>query len=267
MRLSLDHITVADTTPAQLARLASATGCAGICAFLHSMPVLPAMPDYDLVADAAARRETRAVLAGEGVAVDLVYPFTLAGRTLIADFRPALEAAAELGAPLANLLCYDRDPQRRIEKIAELAQLAAGFGIGLAIEFYPPSQVRSLAEALAAIAAVGRDDVGVTLDLLHLVRSGEMPGALPLLADSPVRIAQLCDGPATIAPELIEWEAGIQRLLPGEGAFDCAAFLAALAPGTPVSVEVPQQGALVAGTSALSRASAATDAARRMLRD
>lgn len=257
---SLDHITVTDTTPAQLAELAAATGCGGICPFLHSMAVLPAMPEYDLARDRQALRETRATLAATGVGVDLVYPFTMAGRTNVPDFAPLLEAGAELGAPLANVLCYDRDPVRRTEKLVELAELAASFGIGLAIEFYPPTQVRTLAEALAEIERTGRPDIGVTLDLLHIMRGGDAVASMALLADPRVRIAQLADGPAEIAADRIEWEAGLQRLLPGEGAFDIRGFLRGLAPGIPVSLEVPQQAALEAGRTPLERARAAVEA-------
>jgi len=260
-RLSLDHITVTDTTPAQLAQLAAETGCAGICPFLHSMEVLPAMPEYDLVRDPAARRATRDALAATGVTIDLIYPFTMAGRTVVADFAAALEAGAELGAPLANVLCYDRDPARRTDKLAELADLAASFNIGLAIEFYPPAQVRTLAEALAQIDQTGRGNIGVTADLLHIVRGGQWEQSLPLLADPRVRIGQIADGPADMPADKIEWEAGIQRLLPGQGAFDIAAFLAALKPGVPISVEVPQQSALESGVPPLQRARAAVDAA------
>lgn len=259
-RLSLDHITVTDTTPAQLAELAAATGCSGICPFLHSMEVLPAMPDYDLVRDPAARRATRAALAATGMASDLIYPFTMAGRTIVADFAPALEAGADLGATLANVLCYDRDPARRTEKLAELADLAASFGIGLAIEFYPPAQVRTLAEALAEIDRAGRANIGVTADLLHIVRGGDWNQSLALLSDARVRIGQIADGPADMPADRIEWEAGIQRLLPGKGAFDIAAFLAALNPDVPISVEVPQQSALESGVPPLERARAAVDA-------
>jgi sugar phosphate isomerase/epimerase len=262
MQLSLDHITVTDTTPAQLAELAAATGCSGICPFLHSMAVLPAMPHYDLVRDVAARRETRAVLAANGLTVDLVYPFTMAGRTLVADFAPALEAGAELGAPLANVLCYDRDPGRRADRLTELADLAASFGIGLAIEFYPPAQVRSLAEALAEIDRIGRQDMGVTLDLLHVMRGGDVETSMALLGDPRIRIAQLSDGPATMPADRIEWEAGIQRLLPGAGTFDIPAFVRALAPGVLFSVEAPQQLAIDMGVPAVERARAAVAAAR-----
>lgn len=263
--LSLDHITVTDTTPWQLVELAAATGCSGICPFLHSMAVLPAMPEYDLVRDPVARRTTREALAANAMTVDLIYPFTMAGRTVVADFAPALEAGADLGAPLANILCYDRDPARRADNLAALAELAASFGIGLAIEFYPPSQIRTLAEALAEIARIGRADIGVTPDLLHIMRGGDVPASMALLSHPSIRIAQIADGPAHMAADRVEWEAGIQRLLPGEGTFDIPAFVAALDPELPLSVEAPRQSALDAGLSALDRASAAVNAIRASL--
>jgi sugar phosphate isomerase/epimerase len=195
-------------------------------------------------------RRTRDALAATGVSVDLLYPFTMAGRTDPAAFAPALEAGATLGAPLANVLCYDRDPVRRTERLIELADLAATYGIALAIEFYPPSQVKTLSEALAEIDKTGRSDVGVTLDLNH-----------PAIA-----IAQLADGPASIDPAQIEWEAGIQRLLPGQGAFPISAFLNALNPNTLLSIEIPQQNAIDKGLSPLERARNAVKAARGFTR-
>lgn len=265
VRLSLDHLTVTDATPSQLVTLAGATGCAGICLFLHSMPVLPRMAAYNLVDDAVERRATRAALAAEGVAVDMVYPFTMTGRTDIAAFEPALAIAAELGAPLANILCYDRDPSRRVEKLAQLAALAQVYGIGLAIEFYPPSQIRTLAEAVATVEAVGWGDVGVTLDLLHVMRGGGPQAIGPLLSHPTIRMAQISDGPATMPADRIEWEAGIQRMLPGEGVFDIAGFAAAVPAGVPLSVEVPQEGAAMAGRSMLERARDAVAATRRAI--
>ena len=264
-RLSLDHITVVDTTPSQLAEAAAASGCAGMCLFLHPMAVLPDMPTFDLIGNTPERRRTRDAMAAGGIALDLVYPFTLAGRTEVATFEPALETAAWLGARTANILCYDRDPTRRLDRIAALADLAGGYGMGLVIEFYPPSQVRSLADAFATIDALGRDDVGITLDLLHLARMAEMPAALPLLADPWIRIAQLSDGAPTIAPELLEWEAGKQRMLPGAGSFDVAGFAAAVAADVPLSIEVPREDALRAGMPPIERAQQAVAATLRAI--
>ncbi len=264
-RLSLDHITVTDTTPWQLAEIAAEVGCQGICPFLHSMEVLPAMPPYDLVRDPQALRQTRAALAATGVKVDLIYPFTMAGRTNPQDFAPALEAGAALGAPLANVLCYDRDPVRRSERLIELAELAATFDIALSIEFYPPSQVRTLAQTLEEITRTGRSDIKVTADLLHIMRGGEAQESMPLLNHPAIAIAQISDGPKTIDPDKIEHEAGIERLLPGQGMFDISAFLNALNPSTPISVEIPQQNNIDAGQPPQIRANNAVNAAKTVM--
>ncbi len=266
MQLSLDHISVTDTTPSQLARLAAATGCTGICPFLHSMEVLPAMPPYDLVTDNAERKATRALLDDLGLSVDLVYPFTMAGRTIVRDFVPALEATADLGASLANILCYDRDPVRRVENLVELSELAAPYGIDLAIEFYPPSQIRTLAEALALIEATGSASMGVVLDTLHLLRGGAIAESMALLGDPRIRVVQLADGPKEMPADRLEREAGLQRLLPGEGVFDFPALLRELHPDALFSVETPRQDAIEQGISTQDRAREAVDAARAVLR-
>jgi sugar phosphate isomerase/epimerase len=106
----------------------------------------------------------------------------------------------------------------------------------------------------------------VTADLLHIMRGGDAEASMALLSHPAIRIGQIADGPADMPTDRIEWEAGIQRLLPGEGAFDIPAFVAALAPQVPLSVEVPQQSAIEAGFFALDRARAAVDAARAALR-
>jgi sugar phosphate isomerase/epimerase len=264
-RLSLDHITVTDTTPWQLAEIAAEVGCAGICPFLHSMEVLPALPDYDLIRDPAALRATRNALAATGVKIDLIYPFTMAGRTNPQDFAPALETGAALGAPRANVLCYDRDPVRRTERLIELAELAATFDIALAIEFYLPSQIRTLRETIDQIERTGRSDINITADLLHIMRGPEPEQSFALLKHPAIAIAQIADGPATINPDTLEYEAGIQRLLPGQGAFNIPQFINALNANTPLSIEIPQQNNITA-QNPKQRAQNAVNAAMGLIR-
>ena len=264
-RLSLDHITVVDARPSQLIETAAAVGCRGVCLFLHSMPVLAAMPVYDLTTNAVERRRTRAAMASHGVTLDMVYPFTVTGRSAVAEFAPLLETAAELGGRRANVLCYDREPARRLDLLGRLGEQATAHGLALALEFYPPSQVRTLDEAFDLIEALGRDDTGVTLDLLHLARSGGLTGDLSRLADPRILIAQICDGPAEMALEQREFEAGAERRLPGEGDLKPAIFVSALAPDLPMSIEAPRQSALDAGLSILERAEAAVAATRVIL--
>lgn len=261
MHLALDHITVIDTSPVQLAQAARAAGCHGMCLFMEPMDVLPLMPKFDLYADRAARVELRRVMDDLGVALDLAYPFTLTGRTEIAGFVPAMECAAELGAGLINALLYDRDPTRRLAKFGEFCDLAGSFGLNVAVEFYPPSQVGSLAAALDLVTQIGRPGrVGVNADLLHLMRSG---GSLAELRAAPpgyMLYGQVADGPATALDDA-ELEASSERMLCGEGDFDVAGFLRALPEECPVSVEIPRNHAVGTETTAM-RARRAVDSAR-----
>lgn len=266
MRLALDHLTAVDTRPAELAEIAATAGYGGICLFLQSMAVLPRMPRFDLVADAAARRDLRTRCRDLGLTVDLAYPFTLGGRSAPGDFQAALDAAADLGAACVNALLYDRDPVRRLDTFAGFCERAAEVGLKVAVEFYPPSQVRTLRAASALIeAASPPGTAGITLDLLHLVRSG---GSVADIADVPsdrIFIAQVCDGPAVADPERLVAEAAEQRMLPGQGAFDVRGFLAALPATARLSAEVPQEDCIRRGLAPLERAAAALAATRAVL--
>jgi len=265
-RLALDHITVTDTTPVDLVEVAHATGCAAICLFMESMAVLPHMPTFDIYTGKAQRRLLKARMAALEIGLDVAYPFTLGVRTDIEAFIPALECAAELEARMVNVLAYDRDPARRADKFVAFCDLAAQFDLPVAVEFYPPSQVPSLAEALALVGQVGRPgQVGVNVDLLHLVRSG---GSLAELAGAPAQAilyGQICDGPAQCEEISIDIEASSQRRLIGEGVFDVTGFLAALPPACPISVELPQETAIRGGAAPIPRARQAVAGARAVL--
>lgn len=264
--LALDHITVVDTTPIELAAVAAQTGCDGVCIFLHAMPdALPRLPEYNLITDASARRETKKVCADLGVAIDLAYPFTLASRTIIADFLPALEASAELGVPAVNALLYDRDPVRRLERFGAFCDLAKGFGLEVVVEFYPPSQIRSLADAMALLREAGRPNAGINLDLLHHIRSGGSVEDLAQAGQAAFRFVQLSDGPASVAEDKLVWEAGMQRLLPGAGQLPLPAMMAIMPRKARMTVEVPQEEQIVAGLPPLERARRAVDAALSFL--
>jgi len=264
-RLALDHLTAVDSTPSQLVTLAATLGCAGVCLFMEPMDVLPLMPQFALYGMTDEARETKARMEALGVELDLVYPFTLAGRTQVASFCPALETAAWLGAGTVNVLLYDRDPSRRFDIFAAFCTLAQDYGLDTVVEFYPPSQCPSLAAALELVTRVNQPGrVGVNVDLMHLMRSG---GTLPELAAAPAEFllyGQYCDGAAMCDQESLDIEASSQRRLAGEGVFDLAGFTAALPPGLKVSVELPQSDAVRAGIPVGARAARAVDGVRRL---
>ncbi len=264
-RLALDHLTAVDTTPAQLVSLAGTLGCAGVCLFMEPMEVLPLMPQFALYGITEEARATKARMSALGLALDLVYPFTLAGRTQVESFRPALETAAWLGAGAVNVLLYDREPARRFDNFAAFCAVAREYGLAAVVEFYPPSQCPSLAAALDIVRRVDRPGrVGVNVDLLHLMRSG---GTLTELAAAPAEYllyGQYCDGAAVCDQESLDVEASSQRRLVGEGVFDLAGFTMALTPGVKVSVELPQNDAVRAGVPVAVRAERAVAGVRRV---
>jgi sugar phosphate isomerase/epimerase len=264
--LALDHLTAIDAAPVELVELAAETGCASVCLFLQPMDVLPRLPPVDLVSDLAARRALKARCAATGVGLDLAYPFTLSGRAALDDFIPVLDAAADLGARSANVLVFDRDPLRRADKFAGFCERARGFGLGVVVEFFPACQVRTLAEALALTMPIGRPgEVGVNLDLLHLMRSGGTFAEVAAAPPGAILYAQLCDAPADRPLEERDWEASFDRYPLGEGAFDVTGFLTALPADVRLTVEIPRESATAAGVSARDRVRVAVESTRRAL--
>lgn len=263
---ALDHLTVVDANPAELVEIAEAEGFHAICLFMESMAALPRMPQYCLYDSAENVRELRRLLDGSGVGLDVAYPFTLSRRSKLEDFRRGLECAAILGARFANVLVYDREPELRLEQFASFCALAQEFELGVVLEFFPASAVRSLADGLDLVTSVRRPrEVGLNVDLLHLMRSG---GSVQDLGSAPpdyILFGQLCDGLVECDIAARDYEASMQRLLPGRGEFDVKAFYDALPNHCPVSLEIPQESLIGSGASARCRARTALASARRAL--
>lgn len=254
--LALDHITTVDCTPSQLVETASAAGCRAVCAFLTPMSVLPDMPPFELHPGSDELRATKARMEDLSIGLDIAYPFTLASRTEIESLRPLLECAAGLNAWSVNVLNYDRDPARRLDQFSRFCELAAGeYGLNVVLEFFPASQVKTLAQALELVTQVGRPgQVGVNVDLLHLVRSGGSIADLRAAPPEYILYGQFCDAPAACADERRDFEASSQRMLAGSGELDVAGFASALPECCRASVEIPRHDALAAGVSAVERA-------------
>lgn len=267
IQLALDHLTVIDQNPFGLLEVAHAVGCQAICMFLQPMDVLPELPFFDLFKSPDTRKRLREKMADLGVGIDIAYPFTLSRRSMMEDFQPGLETAAELGARYVNVLLYDRDPARRLDGLGEFADLAERHGLGIVVEFFPASQVPSLADGVELVSSLDRPGrVGLNVDLLHLVRSGSSMAALADVPRGYLLYAQLCDGMIALPAE--EWghEASSERLLPGEGEFDLRAFVSALPEECRLSVELPRISALNAGISAEERVRVAVERVLAALR-
>ena len=119
-------------------------------------------------------------------------------------------------------------------------------------------------DALALVSLADRPyEVGVNVDLLHLMRSGATFDDLRAAPNAAILYAQICDAP--FEPNLSrEVEASAQRCLIGEGDFDVAGFMAALPPHCQMSVEIPQENAILAGQSVKLRAQKAVRSVKQI---
>jgi sugar phosphate isomerase/epimerase len=239
--LSLAHLSELEVPPAALAGMAAAAGFASIG--VRAMPAMSGGLCYPLH-EPGPRAALRRALAEAGIGLLCIELIPLDRATDPDAFRPAIEAGAELGAGRVVVTGDDPDPGIVAQKMAALCDIAAPLGMAVDIEFMPFRAVAGLADALGVVARVRRPNAHVLVDALHVFRSRS---DLALLARTPPPLIgglQLCDA-AAVAPEgaaeLAE-EARMRRLLPGDGALDLRALIAALPAAAPLGIEVPLAG-------------------------
>jgi sugar phosphate isomerase/epimerase len=258
--LSLAYLTVEGADPVAHVEAASAAGFAAAGLRIQSPSHLSG--EQAVVGNAAVVRDIRRALAATGVRAMDAEVATLSAEPK--DYRPMVETAAELGFQFIQVVGEDSDVDRATDRLAAFADLAATFQLRLALEFMRFRSVGTLDAAVAMIERANKKNVCLLLDALHLARSGGHPAEIRNLPAPLVAIAQLCDGPA-LAPPLDELpkEARTDRLYPGEGALPLAAFLDALPPDIPLSIEVPHRSH--AGLTARERALQAAAATLQFL--
>jgi len=250
--LALCHFSMIEVEPPELVTIAAESGFSHVSLMLQ-FPA-SAGSNFPMHGDTPMRRETHARLQDSGVRVIDASTCRLEPDTDVENFRPMIESGAVLGARQFNVNGADPDEGRLADRFAALAELGAEYGLVPSIEFMMISAVRTLAAALALIARSGASAAKITLDALHLQRSGGAPSDLAALPAGRISYAQLCDGPAEMPAERYGWEAGTQRLLPGEGVFPLQALVRALSPDMVIGVEAPSAARRAAGEPALAYA-------------
>lgn len=242
--IGLAHFTVLDVPPQDLVPLARRTGYAAIG--IRLIQAAPGTPVYSIPAGSAAMAEMRRRLDGEGIVVHDIEIATIAPGFDPGALAPVLESAAGLGARRLSVCADEPDRGRLTARFAELCDLAAGFGVGVDLEWMAWRAVRRLADALEVVTAAGRPDAGVLVDALHLFRTGGSPADLRAVPPGLLRSVQLCDAGATapVGTEAIIAEARSGRLPPGEGVLDLDALMTELPAGAVLSAEVPMGTAL-----------------------
>lgn len=254
--IGLDHLSLSDLGAVELIEVAAALGCAEVSLFVLPLPL---GPYRDLINDRRARLEVLAALRDTGLSVGVVEPFMLDAEPDWEMFKRTAEVAAELGGSM-NALGFDTDASRLRASVVRLAEIGRAAGARLVLEAFTLSQVRSQAAALALAREAG-PDVGLTVDTLHVIRTGGCWADVVDLPPDRIAHVQFSDGPL-IPPTDLLLEATLERLPPGEGEFGLAELLAIIPQHASLAVEAPFK--VPGPVTPLERGRILTDAMRRL---
>jgi sugar phosphate isomerase/epimerase len=240
--LSLAHLTVLDTTPAELVEVAAAAGFRSVGIRLTATPSV-GVPPYDILHDGPVLRDTLRRLGDTGVSVLDTEFLRFEPDQPIGVPEGFLEVSARLGAKNVLVMSAEPDEERTLERLGELCDRAAGYDLQVCLEFAIYTGVRTLAHAAHVVARSQRPNASILVDALHFSRSGGLPAHIARVDPALLRYAQICDagpdmpGPGD-TPALIR-EARTGRLLPGEGVLPLSELVAALPDGVPLAIEAP----------------------------
>ena len=235
---SLAHLTVLDTPPPQMVRMAARLGYDRVG--LRLIRVTDTSPGYPLHDDPAMLRATVAALAETGITVNDIEFVRLTPEFRADALAPFLAAGAAIGARHVICAPYDPDLSRLADNLASLQALARGFGLSCVLEFFPWTVVPDLAGARQVVEAAG-PGVGILLDTLHFDRSNSRLADLEAMPPGRLPFVHLCDAPVhpPYSTEDLLHAGRAERLPPGDGQIPLGPILERLPRGIPVSLEVP----------------------------
>jgi sugar phosphate isomerase/epimerase len=239
--LSLAHLTVLSLPPPEMVRVAARTGYGAVG--LRLIAVTGDSPGYPLHDDAVMMRETRAALADTGVRLSDIEFVKITPDIDVAALESFIAAGASLGARHVITAPYDPDHARLSDHLAEIADLAAPYGLSALLEFFPWTTVPDLATAALVVEKASRPNVGILVDTLHFDRSNSSLSQMESIPVHRLPMLHLCDAPSTkpTTTEGLLHTARAERLPPGDGGIDIAAILRRMPHDAQITLEVPMQ--------------------------
>jgi sugar phosphate isomerase/epimerase len=124
----------------------------------------------------------------------------LSEETRVSDYRAMLDAGAALGASRLAVSGDSADFSILAQRLAEMCDLARGYGIAVDVEFMPYRPVRCLADAIEVVKRAERPNAHILVDALHLFRSGSALQELARLDPAMIGTFQICDAPSHAPP-------------------------------------------------------------------
>ena len=240
--LSLAALSVLPASPIDQIDAAAAAGLDAV-----GLRLQPAMPtDVDVMGDKALLRTIERRLSATGVKVLDIGAFRIGPKTDIQSMLPAMEFASSLSTRYMTCTSgtvaefVPSEEADTIEKFRELCEAGEPLGIKPMLEFMIYRSMGTLEDALRIVKLVNHSNIGICVDVLHLIRSGGSVDSVRRIDPDLLSYAHICDAPAASpTASQIPIEARFNRLLPGEGGLPLLDLLDVLPPGIPLSVEVP----------------------------
>jgi sugar phosphate isomerase/epimerase len=265
-RLGIDFLSVFGMPADRFVHLAADLGCRYIGLGLMSYGANPhGYPDYSL-RPPEVRRAVQQAMRDRGVSPSMGEGFLLwPERDFRKEAEPDLDLLFELGARRICALTLDPDRARSLDQLGAIAEMVAERGGETVIEFVPETAVPDLPAALELIGQLGRSDVKVLIDTMHLLRSGSTPADVAALDPGMIGYLQLCDSLKTLRFDSYNEEAAHERMVPGTGELPLLETLKALPRDVHVGLEAPMLRAAQAGVGPYERLKPWVEAARRLL--
>lgn len=145
--------------------------------------------------------------------------------------RDLLDAAQELGArnmkAAGEMWTEVCDIPRYAAAFADVCADAAKIGIDVAIEILPMTNIRTLETGAGIVEQAGHSNGGLCIDIWHMTRGGIGYDKVAKLPAGYFKSVEIDDARKDVIGTI--WEDTLfQRLYPGEGSFDCPAFINAV---------------------------------------
>jgi sugar phosphate isomerase/epimerase len=266
-RLGIEMLCVFGMPPVEYVGLTADLGCRYITTGLDGFVLkqLGYQP-YSLRDDPGLRRELLAAIDDRGVSISLGEGLLIAPGVDVRSYAGDLDIMAELRIPRINTVSLEPDRARTFDELAVLTDLAADRGVVTSVEPVPGLAIADLPTAMAAVEHVGRQEISLLIDTMHVARSGAGPDDLRSLPAERIGHVQLCDVPLRSTREHnYAEEAMYHRMAPGEGELPLADMLAALPSDRVVGLEVPMLSRAEAGIGAYDRLLPCVQSARALL--
>jgi sugar phosphate isomerase/epimerase/4-hydroxyphenylpyruvate dioxygenase-like putative hemolysin len=261
---SLAHLTALSLSPPELVDAAADAGYRYVG--LRLTRVTPQEPHYPLATDPALMRTTKVRLAATGIDVLDIELARISPHDDPRDFLRFLDAGAELGARHVITQLPDPDRFRKIDRFAQLCEMARPLGLTIDLEFPSWTETPDLREAIRVLRGADQPNAGILIDLLHFARSGSSLADLRQVPAQWFHFVHVCDAPPGVPAtnEGLIHTARFERLFPGEGGIDVHGILDALPAGLPYALEIPR-ATLVAQVGGKEHARLSITAARNYL--